>query len=288
MSFDPPGAQEELPFKRDNLLVRAWTDHPNVVYQLRYEFNTKWKEIDAQWRTDNEKGRHNVVNFFVTEPLKVLLDANVSGHELWPFTYELIDHAVYLDVEAFIREVYTHEQVAKEIFIMSNTLPLITMPVDIGPWSSRSAVRTRQILFQALLRNVNSIRLITLQKSSETYWETGQYEMYEFERTWVTQHVQYLHDLLLKFPDKILGEIIPYQEQFPVNFEIINREWVFLYKAETTDEQGGIVLHEQELAGKLMTYIDQNLSSQCPKHLKGAKNVAKWFEEQFGVNVSGV
>ncbi len=287
LSFDPPGAQEELPFKRDNLLVRAWTDHPNVVYQLRYEFNTKWKEINAQWRTDNEKGRQNVVNFFVTEPLKALLDTTVPVHDLWPFTRELIDHAAYLDVESFIREVYTHEQVAKEIFIMSNSLPLITMPVDIGPWSPRSAVRTRQILFQALLRNVNSIRLIILQKSSETYWETGQYETYEFERKWVTQHVQYLHDLLLKFPDKIMVEIIPHQEQFPVNFEVINGEWVLLHKAETAGEQGGIVLHDQELAEKLMTYIDQNLSSQCPKHLKGAKNVAKWFEERFGVNVSG-
>lgn len=288
LSFDPPGAQEELPFKRDNLLVRAWTDHPDVVYQLRYEFNTKWKEIDAQWRTDNEKGRQNVINFFVTESLKVLLDANVPGHELWPFTCELIDHASHLDVESFIREVYTHEQVAKEVVIMSNNFPLITIPVDIGPWSPRSAVRTRQILFQALLRNVKSIRLIVLQKSSEEYWESGQYEMYKFKRTWVTQHVQHLHDLLLKFPDKILLEILPHQEQFPVNCEVINNEWVLLQKTEIADEQGGLVVDDKELAEKLLAYINRNLSSTCPTHLKGAKTVAKWFEKQFGVNVSGV
>jgi transcriptional regulator with XRE-family HTH domain len=283
-SFDPPGAQGELPFKRDDLLVRAWTNHPDVVYQLRHEFNAKWKEIDPQWRTDDAKGRQNVVNFFVTEPLKAMLNANVPGQELWSFTCELVDHAAYLDVESFTREVYTYEQVAKEIFIMSNNFPLITMPVDIGPWGPRSSIRTRQILFYALLQTIQRIHLMIPQKSSEEYWETGQYETYAFNREWITQHFQYLHDLLLKFPDKITLEIIPQQERFPVNFEVINGEWVLFQKAHIIDaKQGGLVLHDKELAEQLITYIARNLSSKCPKHLKGPKNVMKWFEERFGV-----
>ncbi len=88
-------------------------DHPDVVYQLRYEFHTRWKAIDPLWRTDNEKGRQNVIDFLVAEPLKALLDANVTGPQLWPFMCELIDQASYLNVDAFIREVYTHEQVAQ-------------------------------------------------------------------------------------------------------------------------------------------------------------------------------
>jgi hypothetical protein len=104
--------------------------------------------------------------------------------------------------------------------------------------------------------------------------------MYKFNREWIAQHVQYLHDLLLKFPDKITLEIIPQQDQFPVNFEVINGEYVFFQKAEKAEKQGGVVLHDQELAEKLIAYIDRNFSSTCPKHLKGAKNVAKWFEER--------
>lgn len=288
LSFDPPEAQGESPLNRDDLLVRACTEHPEVVYQLRHEFNRIWKNIDPHWRTDHEHGRRNVVNFFITEPLKVLLDANVPSQELWPFTCELIEQAAYLDAETFIRELGMYEQGAHEIFILGNSFPLITMPTNVGPWDARSSVRTRQLVFHTLVRDIKHVHLVISQKRIEKYWESGRYEMYKFTREWVAQHIQYLHDLLLKFPDKITLELIPQQDQFPVNFEVINGEYVFFQKAETADEQGGIILHDRELAEKLMTYITRNFSAACPKHLKDAQNVAKWFEERFGVKALNI
>ncbi len=279
LSFDPPGAQYELPFKRDDLLVRAWTDHPDVVYQLRYEFHTRWKAIDPLWRTDNEKGRQNVIDFLVAEPLKALLDANVTGPQLWPFMCELIDQASYLNVDAFIREVYTHEQVAREIFMLTHHLPLLTVPVDIAPWEPRSSRRTRQILFQALLQEIARIRLIVPQNVCEKYWETGQYTNYTFHREWIKQHFRYLHDLLLKYPDKITVELIRQPEIGPVNVEVMNGEWVILEKTDMTAAYRGIILHDKQLAEKLITYIDRNLLAACPPQLQDSSSLITWFEE---------
>ena len=203
LSFDPPGAQGEPPFKRDDALVRAWTEHPDVVYQLRHEFNTIWKNIDPQWRTDDEQGRKNIIKFFVTEPLKVLLDQDITRKELCGFLSDLLEHATYLDREAFIREEYAYEQGAKHIVIFGDQLPANTMPSDIGPWGPRSAVRTRQILFHALLHDIEHVHLIIPQKRCEAYWHSGQYETNTFSREWVQQHFQHLHDL----PPEISPEI---------------------------------------------------------------------------------
>ncbi|GAK60103.1 hypothetical protein U27_07091 [Candidatus Vecturithrix granuli] len=279
LSFDPPGAQYEPPFKRDDLLVRAWTDHPDVVYQLRHEFHARWKAIDPRWRTDNENGRQNVVDFLVAEPLKALLDANVAEQHLCPFMCELIDQASYLDTEAFIREVYTHEQVAQEIFMLSHHLPLMTIPPDIAPWDPRSSMRTRQILFQALLQDITRIRLIIPQNVCEEYWETGQYKTYTFHREWIRQHFRYLHDLLLKYPGKMTVELIQQPEIGPVNVEVMNGEWVILEKTVMAGDCGGIILHDKQLAEKLMAYIDRNLLATCPPQFKDSANLITWLEE---------
>lgn len=281
ISFDPPGAQGEPPFKRDDALVRAWTEHPDVVYQLRQEFNTLWKNIDPLWRTDNEQGRKNIIKFFVTEPLKVLLDTDMPGKELCVCLSKLLDQATYLDREAFIREEYTYEQGAKNIVIFSDLLPSNTMPSDIGPWGARSPVRTRQILFHALLHEIEHVHLIISQKRCEAYWQSGQYETHTFPREWVQQHIQHLHDLLLKFSQKIVLDLVPGPERFPVNFEVINQKYVFVQKTQSIDEQGGIVLHDQELAYKLLAYIRRNVLSTCPPRLQGAQNVAEWLKERF-------
>lgn len=280
-SFDPPGAQGEPPFKRDDALVRAWTEHPDVVYQLRHEFNAIWKNIDPQWRTDNEQGRKNILKFFVTEPLKVLLDADMPGRELCSFLCELLALTSYLDREAFIREEYTYEQGAKEIVIFSDALPSITMPSEIGPWGPRSSVRTRQILFHALLHDIERIHLIIPQKRCEAYWQSGQYETHSFPREWVQQHFQHLHELLLKFPQKIVLDVVPGAARFPVSFEVINQKYVFFEKTEMVEDQGGIVLHDQELARKLLAYIRRNVLSSCSDKLQGAENVVQWIEKHF-------
>ena len=157
------------------------------------------------------------------------------------------------------------------------------MPADIGPWDTRSAIRTRQILLHALLREMQRIHLIIPQKSCEEYWETGHYETYTLPRELVVQHFQNLHDLLLKFPEKITLELIPQQEPFPVDMEVINGEWVFFQQPETTGEQGGTVFYDQEFAQKLMTYIDHNISSKCPAQRKDSGNVAKWIQKKFSL-----
>ncbi len=282
LSFDPPDAQDELPCKRDDLLARAWTDHPDVVYQLRHEFYARWKAIDPTWRTDNEQGRQNVIDFLIAEPLKALLDANVSGPDLWGFLHDVIEQTTCLDYESFIREVYTHEQVAQEIFMLSNYLPLMTIPAEIAPWDPRSSIRTRQILFQALLRDITHIRLIIPQKACEEYWETGQYKTYTFSREWIGQHFHYFHELLLKYPQKVIVEMIGQQHTLPVTIEVVDRKWVLLQKYDLTNEDGGIILHDTELAEKLMAYIDRNLLATSPPQLQGSKHIIKWLEERQG------
>jgi hypothetical protein len=182
--------------------------------------------------------------------------------------------------------VYTHEQGAEEIFILSNTFPLITMPTDVGPWDSRSSVRTRQLVFYALVRDIEHVQFILSQKQIETYWTTGQYGTHTFPREWVVRHVQAFQALLLKVPEKTTITLVPHKDQFPVKVEIINGEYISFQKAETADEKGGVILHDRELADMLLAYIDRNISSGCPAPLKGATNVAKWIEKQFGIHAS--
>ncbi len=282
LSFDPPRAQGELPLTRDDMLVRAWTEHPDVVYQLRQEFNAIWKGIDPQWRTDNEPGRQNVINFLIKEPLKAVLNADVPGAELWAFVRELLDEATYLDGEAFTREIYTYEQVAKDIFMLSNNLPLTTMPTDVGPWDSRSALRTRQILFHALLQDIERVHLVVSQQRCEEYWKTGAYKTYTFNREWITRHLHYLHDLLVKFPDKLTLDLISQPAPFPINLEVINWEYVFFRNTDATEQEGGVVLHDRELAEALRTYVDRNFLSNA-KQRKESHDVITWFEEHFGI-----
>jgi hypothetical protein len=243
-----------------------------------------WKGIDPQWRTDTEQGRRNIIHFFITEPLKALLEADLPEPEVWAFISDLIDRAGTLDTESFIRDVCTQEQGAEEIFILNSTFPLITMPIDIGPWDSRNSIRTRQLVFYALVKEIAHVQFILSQKSIETYWMTGQYGRHTFPREWVVRHIQTFQTLLLKFPEKITAAVLPCREQFPVNVEIINGKYVAFQKAEMTDEKGGIILHDRELADMLLAYINRNISSGCPTQLKGAKNIAKWLENQFGVS----
>ena len=282
LSFDPPGKQKEAPLQRDDSLVRAWTEHPDVVYQLRHEFDTLWKGIDPQWRSDMEQGRRNIIRFFMTEPIKAVLKADLPEAELWTFISDSIDRAASLDAESFTRELCTHEQGAKDILILNNTLPLITMPIDVGPWDSRSSIRTRQLVFHALVREIEHVQIILSQTHLENYWASGQYGAHAFPRDWVVRHLEAFQTLLSTFQKNITAAVIPHREQSPVNVEIINGEYVFFQQAETADEKGGIVLHDRELAEVLTAYIDRNVFSGCPNNLKGAENVAKWLEKQGG------
>ena len=280
LSFDPPGAQGEPPLKRDDLLVRAWTAHPDVVYQLRLEFNMIWKNIDPQWRTDTEQGRQNVIRFFMTEPIKALLQADLPEAELWEFISDLIDLAETFDAESFNREVCMHEQGAEHIVILTNTFPLLTIPIDVGPWDTRSSIRTRQLVFHARVREIDRVRFILSQPRTEAYWTTGFYGTHSFSREWITRHKQAFQDLLLKFPEKITTTLLPKRERFPINIEIINGKHMTFQKAETADKKGGIILHDSELAGMLLAYIDRNILSACPTRLEGGTKVVDWLETQ--------
>jgi hypothetical protein len=184
--------------------------------------------------------------------------------------------------------VCTHEQGAEKMFMLDNTFPLITMPIDVDPWSSESSVRTRQLVFHALVQEIEHVHLILSQQQIETYWETGQYGTLTFQREWVIRHVQAFQNLLLEFPEKITITVIPSRKRFPINIEIINGEYISLQKAETVNEKGGLILHDRELADTLQAYIDLNISSGCQTKLEGAQNVAKWLEKQFGVKASGM
>ena len=277
LSFEPPGIQKESPFIRDDLLVMAWTEHPGVVYQLRHEFDAIWNSIAPEWRTDSAQGRQQVIDFFITEPLNALLDANVPCHHVWDFISELIDHASYLDGESFIKEIYTYEQIADEIFILNRHLPLITMPIGIGPWESTSSLRTRQIVFQALLRKIGHIRLMVSQQHVEEYCKTGQYEAYPFSREWRREHIGYFRELLRAFSGKIVLEVISQQEELPVYVEVINHEKIFLQNVET-HTQGGLMLHDKRLAEKLLSYIKRHYMTSLPHPPEKGRNRVEWLE----------
>lgn len=284
LSFDPPGAQGELPLKRDDLLVRAWTEHPDVVYQLRHEFNMIWKGIDPQWRTDSDEGRRNILHFFLTEPLKALLrQAEFPESEVWAFVGDMIDRLDSENAEAFIRDMCAHEQGAETMLIVDNIFPLITMPIDVDPWDSGSAVRTRQLVFHALAQGIRHMHLVLSQRQIETYWESGQYGKYQFSREWVRRHVQAFQALLLKFPDKITVAVLPERDQFPVNIEIVNAEYIFFQQAATVDQKGGGFLRDRALADLLRTYLERQVAAGVPAHMTGAGNIAAWLEQHFGV-----
>lgn len=279
LAFDAVEPQNELPLERDESGGMAWTHHPDVVFQLRKEFDSKWQAIDELWRTDNEAGRKNVVNFLIAESLKPLLKADVPTEELWAFMYQLTESAIYLNLEEFRRELYTYEQVAKEILNIADNFSLITMPIDIGPWNPRSSIRTRQRVLYSILREIDNLHLVSTQIGVEQYWKTNLYRGHQFEERWTKQHFQHIHDLLLESPKKITMEIIPLVEPIRINVEIVDREMVFIVKSK--GDEGGLVLQDKELAEALLSYVERNLSAKCPEHLKGARNVAKWIEERF-------
>ncbi|PID58128.1 hypothetical protein CSB45_05425 [candidate division KSB3 bacterium] len=276
-SFDPPGTLGEPPLKRDDLLVRAWTAHPDVVYQLRLEFDTIWKSIDAQWRSDTEQGRQEVIRFFMTEPIKALLNADISETALWEFIGDLIDSAGTLDAESFTRELCLHEQAADQLFILSGTFPLISMPIEVGPWDTRSSVRTRQLVFHARIREIERVEIILSQQRTEAYWTSGTYGTHSFSREWILRHKQAFESLLLDFPEKITTTVLPGKEDFPIELEIINRKYVVFQKAETAGEKGGIIVHDGELADMLLAYIERNILSVCQSRLAGGTRVLDWL-----------
>ncbi len=185
--------------------------------------------------------------------------------------------------EVFRRKLYTHEQNAQELLIVCEHFPFITIPFHVGPWEPTSSIRTRQSLIYAIFKRVDLFRLISTQTSLETYWETALYGEREFTREWVQEHFQYVHDLLVDTSNPITMDILPAPVTIKVNFEVINRCIVFFEQIGATEEEGGIMLQDQELAEALLAYVERNLSATCPEHLRGAENVALWLEERFGI-----
>lgn len=280
-AFDHPEAQEDFPFSGEELEVMAWTDHPDVVFQLRREFQAKWQAIDELWRTDTEAGRKNVVNFIVTESLKALVNADVPTQELWAFMYQLLENATYMNRDEINRASLSYEQIAKEIIILCRSFDLILLPVGIGPWEATSLTRTRQRLLYSILNEIERFHVISTQGEIERYWETNQYGNYVFEREWTEQIFRYVHHLLTESPYKISMDVIPSPEDFPVSLEIINQEILLFRKSKRGLNEGGIMVQDKELAQAFVAYLERNLSAKCPEHLKGARNVAKWLEERF-------
>lgn len=283
-AFAQPRTQE-VAYDQKKLVMIAWTRHPDLIYRLQNEFDANWQDIDVRWRTDSEDGRRHVVNFIVAEALKAMLNADIPSQELWQFMWSLVDATNYLDAEAFKTEIYHQEQAARNIFILCESLPIILMPVSVGPWPSRDPIRTRQRLLYAILREIKSFRVFSTQLSLEHYWTTNTFGRHQFSGEWTTQHFRYVHDLFLESGQKVSMEILPSPEQFLVNVEIIDQESVFIEKSGTNrpEDEGGIMIQDKELARDFIAYVERNLSTKCPENLKSARNVAKWFEERFGM-----
>ena len=279
--FSSSELQGNLPAEHSQIGAAAWTHHPEVISRLHSEFDTKWKEIPPEWRTDSEEGRRNVIDFIVAESMKAMLEADVAPQELWVFMHELADMASYLDEEGFRKELYTREQLAQEVVIVTESFPSIIMPVEIGHWKPTDSIRTRQSLLDHILKRVKTFQVISTRAGIQEYWRSNHYGKYPFSEEWVQQHFQFVYNLLSE--DKISMEIEPVTERSLVAIELIDHEFVRFEKTDRSDIEGGIALQDEELAQGLLGYITRHLSSMCPEDLKGAQNLAKWFEEQFGV-----
>ena len=136
-------------------------------------------------------------------------------------------------------------------------------------------------MFHALAREIERVEFIFPQKGIERYWETGQYGSHEFPHEWVSRHVQTFRAFLRKYPEQITALIFKNEEEFPINIEIIDGEYLTLQKADMADEEGGIIVHDQELVEMLRTYIRRNISLASMTQISGAHHVEDWLAKQF-------
>jgi hypothetical protein len=122
---------------------------------------------------------------------------------------------------------------------------------------------------------------VVSQQHVNAYTETCQYETDPFTQEWIDEHLDYLHELLRTFPEKIILDAVPHQEKFPISLEIINHEKIFLQNADV-HEFGGVVLHNQEVAGKLITYIERNYAVSQPKTSRKTQDAVNMLLKQKG------
>jgi hypothetical protein len=96
------------------------------------------------------------------------------------------------------------------------------------------------------------------------------------------QHQEF-SNRFLESPNKIGSEILPQPEQVSVNFQVIDKEFIFVQNADAFDQKGGIAIQDRELVQELIAYFERKCSAKCPEAMRGSENVAKWFEERFEV-----
>ncbi len=211
-----------------------------------------------------------------------MLHNDVPHHELQAFASELVDAAIYFNFEEYIRELYTSEQAAKEIRQVIYDLPLMTLPISICPWEPTSPLRTRQQLLSALRLQLKTFHVITTQAGLEHYWKTGQYGTKTLtSKEGRHQHFQHVSALLCDSPRNFSVDILPEPEQLLVNIQILDRKIVCLQNVYEFDEQGGLLLHDEELAQELIAYYERKLLAKIPEHLQGEKNVLQWFKKKI-------
>ncbi|RMF93329.1 MAG: hypothetical protein D6736_01960 [Nitrospinota bacterium] len=250
----------------------ARTHHPLLLRRLRQEFNTWWQTIPPQWRTDTEAGKEFVPHWIITESLHALLRAKVPPPILWSFAQELVQVAAQ-PVETFQAQVVAHEQGARQIFLLTATLPWTMIPVEVGPWPRTSLLRTRQAILPFILSRVERWDWLVSAEGIRRYWsgESPEIPLQPEERA---AHVRHIQGLLRAADSPLEITLLPH-DPFAIYWEVIDQEYVVLEQGDTWPGKG-IILHDPALAQAIVEYI-QEMLAQDPACIRGTSAVSRWL-----------
>lgn len=264
-----------------DLQVFAWADHPDIVHQVKKEFDTDWNQIEDIWRTTKPEGRVNVANWIISEFMAALLNHDVALDKVMSTLQEILLLIDVITDDDFSRLLYQKEQMGKDILAVVGQFPAVTMTHTIGPWKRDDPVRTRQLVFRSILQeDIEKYHIVCLEPRIRDYWENFDYGMKEpLKKEWVEKHFANVIKLLQEFPEKMHMEVLPIRNIL-VNFEVVNERFVFLEAAGPDEKRH--YLDSIPLAKALKSYVQKHLSPQCDPSRRGAANVVKWLQQEFG------
>ncbi|RMD68275.1 MAG: hypothetical protein D6819_09735, partial [Gammaproteobacteria bacterium] len=224
----------------------AQTSHPALLQRFRQDFAAWWRKIPSHWRTDTAEGKRQVVHWMVTELLKTLLHHGVPFAHLCPVVQEVV-RPIAQPASTFHPQVIALEQSARQLLLLTPTLPWATIPVELGPWPRISPIRTRQAIFPFLLRQVeHGCWIVGI--DGITHYARGQKAGKRFPPLSATErvaHVTHVRDVL-HTASAVEMLALPL-DPVPLHWEILDHEWVILEQGDAWPG-GGIILQDPALA----------------------------------------
>jgi hypothetical protein len=217
-------------------------------------FRAWWQAIPSEWRTDTAEGKRKVTDWIVAESLKALLPVNVPPGDFWAFAGQMIPLVLSHPEDNFFQELIAHEQAASRILLINCEFPVSTMPVSVGPWPGKNIHRTRQRLLYSILTEGKEFKILVSEVGINRYRDEHVYgnaaEPFSPEET--QRHIAHIQTLIDDDSKRIDIEVVS-SIDFPVNFEVIDDEVVFIETSQH-GSPGGLILEEKELAQAIRQY----------------------------------